>query len=57
MVQDPVCKIVIEKNKAKTSFDYKGRTYFFCSEECKEEFIKNPEKYMLKPRKPENSEC
>lgn len=57
MVQDPVCKMIIEKHEAKAFFEYKGKVYFFCSEECKEEFKKNPEKYTLRPRKPENSEC
>lgn len=57
MVQDPVCKIIIEKEEAKAEFEYKGETYYFCSENCKEEFIKNPEKYLNRPRKPENSGC
>ncbi|MEG0528979.1 MAG: YHS domain-containing protein [Bacilli bacterium] len=25
---------------------YKGKTYGFCSSMCKDEFLKNPEKYI-----------
>jgi YHS domain-containing protein len=27
-------------------FDYKGRRYFFCSDDCRNEFAKNPQKYI-----------
>ncbi len=27
--------------------EHNGREYFFCSEECKQEFIKNPGKYVI----------
>lgn len=57
MVQDPVCKMLIEKSEAKAEVTYNGEKYYFCSEECKEEFLKNPEKYLSKPKKPENSGC
>jgi len=57
MVQDPVCKMIIEKEKAVVSVEYKGEIYYFCSEECKEAFLKNPEKYTVKPKRPESSGC
>lgn len=28
--------------------EYRGRTYYFCSEECRGEFLKNPAKYAAK---------
>ncbi len=28
--------------------DYEGKTYFFCAEHCKEEFQKEPQKYLSK---------
>jgi YHS domain-containing protein len=28
------------------SVDYKGKTHFFCQEGCKEEFLKDPEKWV-----------
>lgn len=46
MPQDPVCKMDINKQDAAGEAQYKGDTYYFCSEECKETFDKQPEKYM-----------
>ena len=55
---DPVCgkevargKILEtdeDKTRAELTYTYKGKTYFFCSEECLEKFKKNPEKYLKK---------
>lgn len=46
--KDPVCGMYVDEMKADTSGRkgaYKGQTYFFCSEECKKEFEKDPKKY------------
>ena len=45
-VKDPVCGMEIEKSKAKATYEYEGKTYYFCREKCKEEFAKNPAKYV-----------
>jgi Cu+-exporting ATPase len=45
-VTDPVCKMVIEEKDAVGSSTYKGTTYYFCSEMCKEDFDKDPEAYV-----------
>jgi P-type Cu+ transporter len=42
-VTDPVCKMVIEEKDAVGSSEYKGKTYYFCSEMCKEDFDKDPD--------------
>jgi len=44
----PVSGKEIKKSEAKGSYEYKGKTYYFCCEGCKENFIKNPEKYTQK---------
>lgn len=53
MVVDPVCayfsdmgciNIVTNENTPKST--YEGITYYFCSKECKEDFDKNPSKYL-----------
>jgi YHS domain-containing protein len=46
--KDPVCGMSVKKAEAKYTYDYKGTTYYFCSEGCKTEFSKNPEKYLTK---------
>lgn len=55
---DPVCGKEVARGKileidedrirAEVNYKYKGKTYFFCSNECLEKFKKNPEKYIKK---------
>jgi len=45
MAQDPVCKMDVDEKKAAVVNTYKGITYYFCSQGCKEKFDKEPEKY------------
>jgi len=47
-VIDPVCNMTIAKEVAVATSTYKGTTYYFCSELCKEDFDKNPEKFIGK---------
>ena len=42
---DPVCKMEVSPEKAPKE-NYKGKDYYFCSEECKMDFVKNPEKFV-----------
>ena len=44
----PVSGKEIKKSEAKVTYEHKGKTYYFSCEKCKEEFIKNPEKYTQK---------
>lgn len=41
----PVSGKEIKKSEAKATYEYEGKTYYFCGEKYKEAFIKNPEKY------------
>jgi YHS domain-containing protein len=43
--KDPVCGMSVKVEGAKYSAAYEGKTYYFCSEGCKTEFLKNPAKY------------
>jgi|LFRM01.1.fsa_nt_gb YHS domain-containing protein len=43
MAHDPVCGIYLTPEKAKVKQDYRGMTYYFCSEECRDRFRENPE--------------
>lgn len=38
----------MKKSEAKATYEYKGQTYYFCCDGCKEAFVKNPEKYTQK---------
>lgn len=47
-VKDPVCGMKIDPAKAKGKADYQGKTYYFCSDDCKTKFEKEPAKYAEK---------
>jgi len=49
--KDPVCGADVSINKAEKTgrkSTYQGKTYYFSSDECKEKFEKNPERYVKK---------
>jgi YHS domain-containing protein len=48
MAVDPVCKMSIDPKKARLKREYKGETYYFCSEYCMKVFEDNPAKYVGK---------
>lgn len=45
---DPVCGMQIEIRDAAGQSDYEGRTYYFCSSSCKEQFDANPAQFNTK---------
>ena len=47
MALDPVCGMQVDPAKAAGSFDYQGKTYFFCSPHCVAKFKSDPAKYVL----------
>lgn len=53
-VTDPVCGMVIEPINAAAQTTYRENTYYFCSQECKHSFDKDPQKYVNKARQPEH---
>jgi YHS domain-containing protein len=42
---DPVCGAEVEKTEAQT-YHYRDKTYYFCCDECKRKFKKDPAKYL-----------
>jgi RND family efflux transporter MFP subunit len=52
--KDPVCGMETDEKKAAASgmtSSYRGTIYYFCSKECKEEFDKDPNRYIRKVSK------
>ena len=43
-MRDPICGMEVGEN-SKLKSSYKGKTYVFCSANCKQNFDKKPEKY------------
>jgi RND family efflux transporter MFP subunit len=49
VVTDPVCGMEVDEKAAVAAglkSDYRGRTYYFCSDDCKKKFDKEPGKYI-----------
>lgn len=44
-VRDPVCGMMIDDSSAAASSEYDGERYYFCSQECKTKFDRNPKQY------------
>lgn len=44
-VKDPVCGMTLEETDAVGSVEHDGKTYYFCSDDCKEEFEADPDAY------------
>ena len=43
---DPVCKMEVDENDEDFTSKYKDIKYFFCSQLCKIDFDKNPDKFL-----------
>ena len=45
MVTDPVCGMKIDDGEAAGTAEYEGRTFYFCSELCRDAFMADPASY------------
>jgi len=49
---DPVCQAEVTKNSKVPPFTFQSKTYYFCAEDCREEFISDPDKFLVdKPKR------
>lgn len=48
MARDPVCGMECDP-RTSDRVEYKGETFHFCNPGCKEEFQRNPERYVHHP--------
>lgn len=46
---DPVCGMTVQPDRAAGSYDYRGKTYYFCATRCLEKFRDDPEYYLPPP--------
>jgi P-type Cu+ transporter len=49
-VIDPVCKMTFDDTEAAATSTYKGITYYFCTEQCKEKFDRHPDSFLSGPK-------
>ena len=45
MHRDPVCNMEVDEQTAAGRSQYQGQDYYFCSDDCKQNFDRNPEQY------------
>ena len=46
MAKDPVCEMDVKEEEAAATYEYKGKTYYFCAVGCKERFAQDPERFL-----------
>ncbi len=47
LVKDPVCKMRVRAESTAPHASFDGHDYFFCSDNCRERFLKDPKHYTL----------
>jgi Cu+-exporting ATPase len=48
---DPVCGMTVDRSKAPIA-DHDGRTFYFCSEHCREQFLADPDGFTRRDGRP-----
>lgn len=46
MAVDPVCKMEVDETDPEQRVEYNEKTYFFCSPICKQEFQRDPTRFV-----------
>lgn len=46
---DPVCAMVLSPRRARASASHEGTTFHFCSENCRDAFLRDPKRYYARP--------
>lgn len=49
---DPVCGMTVDPQHAAGSYEYQGKTYYFCNPHCLHRFREDPEKFLNKSSAP-----
>jgi YHS domain-containing protein len=45
MEKCPICGLEVDKDRPAATLKYQAETYYFSSPECRDEFMRNPERY------------
>jgi HD-GYP domain-containing protein (c-di-GMP phosphodiesterase class II) len=54
MAQDPVCHMDVDVDRPHETGVYKGKTYHFCSEGCRDRFLEKPELFISETKEKGN---
>ncbi len=47
MATDPVCGMEVEERTAAAKSEWQGKTWYFCSDECKRRFDQDPKQFAI----------
>jgi Cu+-exporting ATPase len=42
---DPVCGMTVTRENAACSYQFNGRTFYFCAPSCRDQFAADPDRY------------
>jgi len=45
-VRDEVCGMSVDSASASANVEFRGKTYYFCSEQCRSQFVEHPDRYV-----------
>jgi protein SCO1/2 len=45
LLTDPVCKMQVTSDPSAPHAEFEGKTYYFCSDNCRKQFLKSPKKF------------
>jgi Cu+-exporting ATPase len=48
MAKDFVCGMDVDETKSGASYDFEGKTYYFCASACKDRFVASPGEFIRK---------
>jgi xanthine dehydrogenase accessory factor len=49
LTTDPVCKMQVRASDDTLHAAVAGKSYYFCSPSCRDQFVKNPARYLAAP--------
>jgi Cu+-exporting ATPase len=53
MLYDPVCGMEVDPAEAPATARFEGEMYYFCSEDCYQEFMADPEDFAGESARPD----
>jgi YHS domain-containing protein len=46
MYRDPVCGMIVDPDQTEWHCTYLSETFYFCSEACRDQFARDPQRYL-----------
>ncbi len=56
VTKDPVCGMELNQENTAERSEYAGKTFYFCSDQCRNKFDQNPSEYVSRAEAASRSE-